>query len=266
MPHVQTSRLKTYYEIHGSGSPLVLIRGLGSTSESSPEIVEKLSAKFRVISFDNRCVGQTDQPQHAFTVADMAEDTTALMDALEIESAYVLGISLGGMVAQELALRHPEQVRRLALACTHAGVRTCTRSPEWATRIFNESAAMPRDRARRHAVPILFARKTIEERPEVVEQMLATTTNNNQPKPSYLLQLGAALKHDTYDRLPEIKHPVLVITGVEDVLIPAANSRLIAERIPGAHLVEFEETGHVFFIEKVDEVSRVLIDFFQEGE
>jgi 3-oxoadipate enol-lactonase len=264
VPYIQTSRLRIYYEARGTGESLIVIRGLGSTLESSPEIVERLSARFRVISFDNRCVGQTDQPQHAFTVADMAEDTAALMDALEIESAHVLGISLGGMVAQELALRHPDRVRRLALACTHAGVRTCTRSPAWATRIFNESAAMPRTEARRHAVPILFARKTIEERPRVVEQMLATTINNNQPKSSYLLQLGAALKHDTYDRLPQIKHPTLVITGAEDVLIPAANSRLIAERIPGARLVEFEETGHVFFIENVDEVSRVLIDFFQE--
>jgi len=255
-----------YYEATGEGDPLVLIRGLGSAVGGPSEIVEKLSDHFRVISFDNRCVGLTDQPQHPFTTADMADDTAALMDALGIESAHVLGISLGGMVAQELALRHPSRVRRLALACTHAGVRTCVRSPAWATRVFNEAAEMPRAEGRRHAVPILFARKTIEERPELVEQMLAMQMNNSQQKSSYMLQAGAAFGHDAYDRLADIGHPTLVLTGTEDVLIPGENSRLIAARVPGARLLEFEGAGHVFFIEKADEVSRALIDFFQRGE
>jgi pimeloyl-ACP methyl ester carboxylesterase len=266
VPHIQTSRLKTYYEISGEGTPLVLIRGLGSTCEGSSELVEKLSTHFRVLSFDNRCVGLTDQPQEPFTVRDMADDTAALMDALEVESAHVLGISLGGMIAQELVLRHPKRVRRLALACTHAGIRNCVRSPEWATRIFNEAAQMPRAEARRHTLPILFARRTVEERPDTVEQMLATMINNNQPKSSYQLQLGAALGHDTYDRLPEIKHQTLVLTGTEDVLIMPENSRMIRDRIPGARLVEFEGAGHVFFTEKADEVSSALIEFFKRGE
>jgi 3-oxoadipate enol-lactonase len=253
-----------YYEIHGAGPALVLIRGLGSATGSSPRIVERLSEHFSVISFDNRCVGRTDQPQQPFTTKDMADDTRALMDALGIRSAHVLGISLGGMVAQELTLRYPDRVIKLALACTHAGVRTCVRSPAWATRIFNESAQMPRAEARRHAVPILFARKTIEQRPEVVAENLAAMDNNNQTKSSYLLQLGAALAHDAYDRLAEITRPTLVITGTEDVLIPGENSRLIAARIPGARLKEFEGAGHVFFIEAAEEVSRALIDFFQE--
>ncbi|HXG91859.1 MAG TPA: alpha/beta hydrolase [Blastocatellia bacterium] len=263
MPHVQTNRLRIYYEIHGSGEPLVLIRGLGSACDSAPQLVEKLADSLRVLSFDNRCVGLTDQPQQSFTVADMADDTAALMDALKVESAHVLGISLGGMIAQELALRHPQKVRRLALACTHAGVRTCVRSPAWASQIFNEASEMPRPEARRHSVPILFSRKTIRERPDIIEEMLQTAMNNNQSKASYLLQLGAALTHDTYDRLHEVKRRTLVLTGAEDVLIDPGNSRLIAERIPGARLVEFEETGHVFFLERVDEVSRALIDFFQ---
>jgi pimeloyl-ACP methyl ester carboxylesterase len=266
VPHVQTSRLKMYYESNGDGQPLVLIRGLGSTTESSPELSERLSTHFRVISLDNRCVGLTDQPQQAFTTADMADDTAALMDALSIESAHVLGISLGGMVAQELALRHAARVRRLALACTHAGVRNCVKSPAWATKIFNESAELPRAEARRHSVPILFARKTIEQRPELVEDMLAGSVNNNQLKSSYLLQVGAAYKHDTHDRLGEIRRPTLVLTGTEDVLIPGQNSRLIAGRIPGARLLEFEEAGHLFFIEKVEEVTRALVDFFREDD
>ena len=252
-----------YYELHGEGEPLLLIRGLGSTCEGFAAQVEGLAPHFQVISFDNRCVGRTDQPQQPFTIADMADDTAALLDALEVESAHVFGVSLGGMVAQEFVLRHPHKVKRLVLACTHAGPRTATRAPEWAVQIFNESRDMPREAALRYSIPLLFAKKTVEEQPELVEEALRAMARNNQPKSSYLLQLGAVMMHDTFDRLPEIKHATLVMTGTEDTLVDPGNSRLISERIPGARLVEFPETGHVFFTEKPDDVNRVLIDFFQ---
>lgn len=264
MPIIQTARLKTYYEIHGDGQPLVMIRGLGSTCDGFKPQVDGLSPHFRVISFDNRCVGRTDQPQEPFTIADMADDTAALLDALEVESAHVFGVSLGGMIAQELVLRHPRKVRRLVLACTHAGPRTAARAPDWAIRIFDESRHMPRRDALKHSVPILFSSKTVGEHPELVEEALAVMENNNQPKSSYLLQLGAVMKHETIDRLSQITHPTLVMTGTEDTLVAPANSRMIAERIPGARLIEFEDTGHVFFTEKPDQVNRVLIDFFGE--
>jgi len=266
LPIIQTTRLKTYYEIHGDGEPLVMIRGLGSTCDGFKPQVDGLSPHFRVISFDNRCVGRTDQPQAPFTIADMADDTAALLDALEIESAHVFGVSLGGMIAQELVLRHPRKVRRLVLACTHAGPRAAARTPDWAIRIFDESRDMPRRDALKYSVPILFSRKTVDEHPELVEEALAVMENNNQPKSSYLLQLGAVMKHDTIDRLHEITHPTLVMTGAEDALVASANSRMIAERIPGARLIEFEDTGHVFFTEKPDEVNRVLVDFFARSD
>ncbi len=264
MPIVQTTRLKTYYDLHGEGEPLLLIRGLGSTCEGFAAQVEGLAPHFLVIAFDNRCVGRTEQPQQPFSIADMADDTAALLDALEVESAHVFGVSLGGMIAQELALRHPQNVRRLALGCTHAGPRTASRAPDWAVQIFNESRDMPRPDALRHSIPLLFAAKTAEEQPELVEEALQVMARNNQPKSSYLLQLGAVMLHDTFDRLPQIRHTTLVMTGTEDTLVDAGNSRLIAERIPGARLIEFPETGHVFFTEKAAEVNRALVDFFQE--
>lgn len=254
-----------YYELHGDGEPLLLIRGLGSTCDGFKAQVDGLSPYFRVISFDNRCVGRTDQPQEPFTIADMADDTAALLDALGVENTNVFAVSLGGMVAQELVLRHPQRVRRLVLACTHAGPRTAARSPDWAVQLFNESRDMPRPEALRHSVPLLFAQKTVEERPELVEETLAVMANNNQPKGSYLLQLGAVMQHDTFDRLADITHPTLVLTGTEDTLVDPENSRIIARSIPGARLIEFEGTGHVFFTEKADEVNRTLIDFFGVG-
>jgi pimeloyl-ACP methyl ester carboxylesterase len=266
LPTIRTTRLSTYYELHGEGDPLLLIRGLGSTCDGFKAQVEGLSPHFRVISFDNRCVGRTDQPQEPFTIADMADDTAALLDSLGVDSTHVFGVSLGGMVAQELALRHPEKVRRLALACTHAGPRTATRSPAWAVRLFNDSRDMPRAEALKHSAPLLFASKTIDERPGLVEETLAVMANNNQPKSSYLLQLGAVMQHETADRLKHIAHPTLVLTGTEDTLVDPGNSRVIAARIPGARLIEFEEAGHVFFTEKAAEVNRALIDFFKGDE
>jgi pimeloyl-ACP methyl ester carboxylesterase len=263
VPTVQTKRLKMYYELHGEGEPLLLIRGLGSTCEGFAAQVEGLAPHFRVIAFDNRCVGRTEQPQQTFTIADMADDTAALLDALEVESAHVFGVSLGGMIAQELVLRHPQKVRRLALGCTHAGPRTASRAPDWAVQLFNESRDMPRPDALRHSIPLLFAAKTSEEQPELVEEALKVMARNNQPKSSYLLQLGAVMLHDTFDRLPHISHSTLVMSGTDDTLVDPGNSRMIAERIPGARLVEFPETGHVFFTEKPDLVNRALIEFFQ---
>jgi len=253
-----------YYELHGDGEPLLLIRGLGGTCKGFKPQIDGLSPHFRVIAFDNRCVGRSDQPQDPFTIADMADDTAALLDALGVESAHVFGVSLGGMVAQELVLRHPEKVRRLALGCTHAGAGTAVQAPDWAIRVFNESRDMPRIDALKHSVPLLFAQCTVDEQPELVEESLAIMANNNQPKSSYLLQLGAVMKHDTINRLNQIKHPTLVMTGTEDTLVAPGNSRLIAERIPGARLIEFPATGHLFFTEKADEVNWTLLNFFQE--
>jgi pimeloyl-ACP methyl ester carboxylesterase len=167
------------------------------------------------------------------------------------------------MIAQELALRHPEKVLKLALGCTHAGSRTSVRSPEWAVKLFNESRDMPRAEALRHSIPLLFARRTIDEQPELIEAALEVMERNNQPKASYLLQLEAVMKHDTLDRLQEISHPTLVLTGTEDTLIDPGNSHLLYERIPRARLVEFQDAGHVFFTEKPDIVNEVLIDFFK---
>ena len=113
-------------------------------------------------------------------------------------------------------------------------------------------------------MPILFSTKTVAERPGLVEEALAVMENNNQPKSSYLLQLGAVMKHDTLDRLPQITHRTLVMTGTEDTLVAPGNSRLIVERIPGARLLEFEDTGHVFFTEIPEAVNRALIDFYRE--
>jgi pimeloyl-ACP methyl ester carboxylesterase len=262
MAYIQANGLNIYYELEGSGAPLVLIRGLGGTCEGFREQIRGLAPHFQVVAFDNRCVGRTDQPQEPFTIADMADDTAALLDALQIESAHVFAVSLGGMVAQELSLRHPHKVRKLALACTYAGPRTAVRAPDWAVRIFNESIDKPRPEALRHSIPILFAPKTVEEQPQLVEAALRVMENNNQPKSSYLLQVRAVTQHDTFDRLSQITHETLVLTGTEDTLIDPGNSRLLSEHIPGARLIEFEETGHLFFTEKAELVNGVLIDFF----
>jgi pimeloyl-ACP methyl ester carboxylesterase len=192
----------------------------------------------------------------------MADDAIGLLDHLGIPSAHVFGISMGGMIAQELVLRYSARVRRLALGCTHSGISHCVPSPAWVTDIFRNVKGKPREQVVRECIPANFAARTRETNPELVEAVVARMIANKQQEYAYLQQLAAAYQFEAYDRLPEITAPVLVLTGKEDVLIPPGNSLILARRIPGARLVEFEAAGHLFFIEKADEVNQALLDFF----
>lgn len=264
MPTVQVNNIDLYYEIHGEGEPLLLIYGLAGRGDGFAHQIPALSERFRVITFDNRGVGETSQPEASFTIAQMADDAAGLLDALRIDSAHVFGISMGGMIAQELVLRHPHRVRRLALGCTHSGVRRCTPSPPWVTEIFKSLPGKSREQVVRDCVPFNFSPHTQAERREFIEAELPRMIANRQRAHSYTLQLKAIYGFDAFDRLPLIETPTLVLTGKDDVLIPPDNSRAIAARIPGARLIEFENAGHLFFLEQAEAVNAALIEFFTQ--
>jgi len=262
MPKIEANGLNIYYEIHGNGEPVLLIRGLGGRGRSFTHQVAGLSPYFTVITFDNRGVGETDQPQAPYTIADMADDTAALLAALGIDSAYVFGISMGGMIAQELVLRHPKSVRRLALGCTHAGRGKSVAPASWVMEIMQGLGGKSPEQLKQIYARIVFSEKTMATNPALIDEIISHRAQNNQSEASYRLQLEAIYKHDTYDRLHQIQTPTLVLTGKEDLLVPPENSRLLADAIPGARLIEFDDAGHIFFAEKADEVNRALSEFF----
>lgn len=263
MPITRINDINLYYEVHGAGEPLLMIHGLASRGQGYNYQIPALAPHFQLITFDNRGVGETDQPDEPYSIPQMADDAAALLDHLGIQTARVLGISMGGMIAQELALRHPQRVSKLALGCTHCGISHCIPSPAWVAEIFRNAKGKSREQVVREFVPVNFARLTQQTRPELIEAVVPQMVSNLQQPYAYYRQLEAVYRFDSYDRLPAIKAPTLVLTGTEDVLIPPGNAAIIAERIPGARLVSFTETSHLFFIEKADEVNQALLEFFK---
>jgi pimeloyl-ACP methyl ester carboxylesterase len=262
MPKVQVNDINIYYETHGAGTPLLLISGLAARGQAFFKQVPALAEQFRVITFDNRGVGESDQPLTAYSLAQMADDAAGLLDKLAIPAAHVFGISMGGMIAQELALRHPQCVRKLALGCTHCGIKNCAPAPAWAMEIFRNLPGKPRAQVVRECIPINYSPYTQEHNPQLIAEMLPLSLDNRQQLHAYANQMAAIWAFDAYDRLPQITAPTLVLTGKDDALIPPANSQIIAAQIPGAQLIEFEQAGHLFFIEQPDEVNRALLEFF----
>lgn len=263
MPIIQVNGINLFYEIHGEGEPLLLIYGLAGRGNNWKFQIEALSSRFQIITFDNRGVGETDQPEEAFSLADIADDAAELLDHLGIASANVFGISMGGMIAQELALRHPGRVRKLALGCTHPGIKHCLPSPGWVTEIFKSLPGKPREQVVRECTPINYSPFTQEHRSELIESLVPLFVDNRQRAHGYAGQLNAIWEFNAFDRLPQLAMPTLVMTGTDDVLVVPGNSKIIAERIPKVRLIEFPEAGHLFFIEKADDVNQELLEFFR---
>ncbi|MBK9313357.1 MAG: alpha/beta fold hydrolase [Acidobacteria bacterium] len=263
MAKLQVNDIQIFYEVNGKGEPLLMIYGLAGRGNGFRHQIISLSAEFRTIVFDNRGTGETDQPEEPYSIEQMADDAAGLLDGLGIDSAYVFGVSMGGMIAQELALRHPGKVRKLALGCTHSGIKHCVPSPKWVTEIFKTLAGKQREEAVRESVPFNFSPWTQKHKPELIEAEIRRMIPNGQSLHGYTNQVKAIYGFDTFDRLPAIDVPTLIMTGKDDVLIPPDNSRMLAERIPGARLIEIENAGHLFFIEQADQVNRALIEFFR---
>lgn len=266
MAKTKVKDIEIAYSIDGSGEALVLIGGFTMVKESWELQVVELARQFRVITFDNRGVGESTVPSEPFTIADMAADTVDLMDALGIESAHIFGVSMGGLIAQVLALDYPDRVKKVALGCTTHGGRHAVQ-PEQAVMAVLAQAADPNLSAEevvRNKVPFILSERFIREKPERVEEFVRLALQYSPTPEGAAGQMGALSVFNVKRRLGEIRCPVLVITGSEDRMMPPDNSKLLAGGIPGAEFHMVEGAGHSFFFEKPGEVNKVLIDFFSK--
>jgi len=255
-----------YYEIHGEGEPFILIMGLGGDHFRWFRILPLLSENFKIVTFDNRGVGKTDKPDIPYTMEIMSHDIAGLMDAVGIEKAHVFGISLGGMIAQNFALLHPHKIISLMLGCTFCGGKHTVSSGSNGPGVLDPSlieTMLPEERAV-EMLPALYSQDFIDNNQDFVDIQIEYAKNNPPDPVGYRRQLGAAGTHDTYDRLPEIKLPTMVIAGSADVLIPVENSRIIASRIPDSELVILEGMGHGFYTEANEETARILTYFMKK--
>ena len=261
MPKIKVQEIDLYYEIHGEGASLIMIRGLGSTADHWVAQVPAFSKKFRVVIFDNRGIGRSDKPDIPYTIGMMAQDTVGLMHALNIRRAHVLGMSMGGMIAQEIAIRYPERVHGLVLGCTHCGGKHVSPPDEAIGRLFGEYILTGSDEGFDKTLKALFAQKTLKERPEMA-QSYREISKRFPSSPKFLVrQFEAVQGHDSWEDLVKIKAPTLVLTGSEDVLVPPKNSEILAARIPNARLEIIEGGAHQFPLERADAFNRTVLDF-----
>jgi 3-oxoadipate enol-lactonase len=264
MSTAKVDDINIYYEIHGEGEPLVLIYGYSGHSRLWYRQIPVLSKKYRVIAFDNRGAGRSDKPNIPYTMSTMAKDIAGLLDVIGIDAAHIFGISMGGMIAQHFALDYPQKVISLILGCTFCGgVHSIQSEPESTAALFDfeRLSKMTPEEVTRQAMPFLYSREFIEKNPDIIEERVAKQLEYPTPGHGAMRQAGAIMGHDTYDLLPKIKLPTLVITGDNDRLIPVENSRILASRIPEAEMVILKGAGHEFFIEDAEEVNKTILDF-----
>jgi 3-oxoadipate enol-lactonase len=260
MPRQRVGDIEIYYEIHGEGpQTLVMIRGLGSNLTAWYEQTPEFERHFRTLVFDNRGAGRTDKPDAPYSIPQMADDTAGLMDALGIRRAALLGISMGGMIAQEFALAHQERLSCLILGSTNFGGSGIAQANAniVAAVVAGEKANAEQRKLQTQAA---FCDETIANRPEVIENHNRVRMQYLIPPFSFMRQVAAVGQFDASARLAGIRVPTLVIAGTGDRLVPPANSRMLAERISGAVLKELPG-GHMFMIEYPREFNSAVIEF-----
>jgi 3-oxoadipate enol-lactonase len=239
-------RSPLHWERTGSGPPVLLIMGLGLSGGAWWRTVPVLSRRLQVLTFDNRGVGRSRSLQLAYTTEAMADDAVSVLDLAGVKRVHVYGISLGGMVAQQLALRHPSRVRSLVLGATHAGGPYMQRPDIDVMAFLWERLMLPSEDAAWRSVPLNYSGRCRAEHPERIAEDVAQRLANPFSEQAYRAQLFAAALHDCYDHLNRIRVPTLVVHGDDDRMVPVQNGRMIAERIPGAELLELPDTGHLY--------------------
>lgn len=261
MGFAQVNGIQLYWEAAGEGTPLVLIEGLGYATWMWRHQIPAFSPHYQVIAFDNRGTGQSDKPESMYSVQLMADDTAGLLRELGIERAHILGVSLGGFIAQQLAVCHPELVDRLILWSTgFGGPNMVVMSAETAARVLNPAGDTFQEKMR-CSLSTAVSRHTMQNRPELVAGIIQGVSANPQPPFAYRNQAIAGATFNGEEQLPRLTGPVLVMAGSEDEVVPPINARLIGDRLPQAQVKTVNGGGHLFFMERPAEANHAVLEF-----
>jgi 3-oxoadipate enol-lactonase len=251
MAIANVGEIELSFERAGVGPPLLLIMGMSGTKHHWGEVVlEELRRDFDTIVYDHRDAGDSTKTGEPFTIADLAEDAAGLLEALDVESAHVMGISMGGMVAQELALNHPERIRSLTLGCTYCGGEgSSLTSEEVLGRIMEGMSSGDRERAIRTGWEVNVSPSFAADE-NAYARFLQTGMRYALPVHVIMQQMHAIVAHDTSARLPGLRTPTLVVHGTLDQMLPVQNGHMIARLIPDSRLEILEGIGHMYFLEE----------------
>src|SRR4051794_3405869 len=260
MPHAELNGFDLHYDVHGEGEPLICVHGLGCDRRAWALQIQPFSEHFQAVFFDNRDVGQSSLADGDYTTAEMAADVLALADHLELDTFHLLGISLGGMVSQQVALAAPERVRTLTLAVTHGGVQ---RAGRVRGRLLGSYARhLPVEDRVDNLLYLCYTEAFFEDQ-RLYEFMRNALLENPYPQPpeAFARQAEAGANHDVRNRLGELTMPVHVIGAERDLMIPVWKSEELASLIPGAKLTIIDRQGHGVMWEAADRFNSAVTDF-----
>ena len=266
MERARVNGVELAYELRGAGTPIVMIHGAQGDQTMYAGLAAALAPSYQVLTFDQRGSGLSEKPDMPYSIAMLADDTAALMDHLKISSAHIIGVSMGGMIAQEFALRHPQKVRALVLGCTTPGGPKSVRlGGDALTNAYSPKPMTAEERGKALA-EAAFTKGYLAKHPEVVASMIESRRNRPIDSAAFPHRMKAAMEHDTFDRLGEIRCPTLVITGKDDALISWENSRLLAQHIKGAEELILEPAGHCFWLEQPEASKDAIAGFLSRND
>ncbi|MBD2188150.1 alpha/beta fold hydrolase [Pseudanabaena mucicola] len=251
MSKITVGDINVNYQIQGSGSPLLMIMGLSfSLLDWSKKFTDLLAQHYQLILFDNRDAGLTSQSASSYDIVNMADDAAGLLEALNINKAHVFGVSMGGAIAQQFALKHPKKLDKLILGCTFAGGE-CSEFGDISGLITGD------------LLPLLFTPIFIQDHHLELEQLLKETIPFHSQNEALQRQLQALTTHNTCDTLPNITAHTLIITGDKDIAIPSANSNTLVSKIPNSKLETIVDAAHGFSYSHPDETAQLIHSFLQ---
>lgn len=259
------------YAVEGEGPETVLLlMGLGGRAlDWGTDFPNALASDYRVVRVDNRGVGASPRAPGGYELGDLARDAVAVLDVLGAPKAHVVGISMGGMIAQHLAIEHPARVGRLVLLSTNFGGHTVEPPHPEAMALFDPTSFLQRGKDPvemfRHTLSVIAAPGFVDRNTRAVTSLLENVRVQPTHPGAFMAQLQAVLMSDRSELVRRIRQPTLVIHGSEDRLIPPSNGRALADRIPGARFELLEGCGHMPMWEKPDELSRLVKEFLKGG-
>ena len=272
MPTVTVGEVELYYEEAGAGEPVLLIMGLGADSNAWIHQVPELSRRYRTVTLDNRGVGRSSKPPGPYSIAQMADEAASVMAHAGLGRAHVVGVSMGGMIAQELAINHPQRVASLVLVNTYAApTANIEELNQTALAAFGLGGSAGGDEAApgaidpmaifQHMLPILFSERFIRDELFAQVPQLTAGLAYGFSLEAVLAQAAACLAHNATDRLHKITNPTLVLVGTEDRFIPPHHSDALAAGIAGATLVKFEKGTHGMNVEIPEPFNTEVVRF-----
>jgi 3-oxoadipate enol-lactonase len=261
--HAQREGVRLAYEESGSGDPLLFIQGLGYDRNGFGPLPALLAGDFRVIRFDNRGVGDSDVPPGPYSVAQMAGDAVAILDAAGVDRAHLLGVSLGGYIAQEVAVTHPERVRKLVLVSTAPGGPNQYPMPARGVDAFARFPLMEREAGLRLMVENSLGDHAVRERPELVDEVYGYRLERAPTLAGWQAQAFAGAAFDLFDRIGAISAPTLVIHGTADTVVDPRNAELLADRIPDARVHTVPDRGHLVIWQEGELLAPVVREFLR---